>query len=224
MKQQSKNPRNISSKNGTDTPADNSQDRKAYDDFITEANKNISQNSSNLDNNLLKLASLFLAGSLTIITSMKELYYSCTTITLLISGWFFLIFSIISVLYSIHHSNSSHEKAADLVDRLYNHQDESARSELEKINNKNDRFNRLSTILFVIGIILFTLFVSITIIQGSIMNDKPTETKPKTAAFHSSKLLGEGQKIPIVKKSVKNTDSSESKEKTNNGKDKKNEQ
>lgn len=152
-------------KNNEESPSSVSldQNRLLYENYIKEANEAIAQNSNNLDNNLLKLSSLFLGGSLTIFTTKNNLATDKCSIYLLYISWVFMIATIVLVFISMHYSTRKLKKASVLADDLYNKNDRSASQEIQNLWNKIEYFNVLNTISFVLSLIFLSLFIILTI-------------------------------------------------------------
>lgn len=160
-------------------------DKEGYLRFIEDTNKREMSNSESYDKSLLTLSSVILGLSLTFTENVVPLAQA-KNIYLLVAAWGLLSLTIVMVMSSFIYSMNAFKELKLGAKRFFLENDQSANQLSEIISNNIRRLNVASGVLFIVGVLLFTAFVSVNVIgKNNMANNFETEKKSQPASTYA---------------------------------------
>ena len=160
-------------------------------------------NSEAQDKAILMLSSSGLAISISIIRFVIELDEATNT-WLLYWAWTFFAAAVISTILSYLIGQKAIDKWIDYSEKYYIEDDDDYEDLIPFWSKVNDKINFLSSIFFMLGVLLFVIFTSINLTNEKITVIKDSDCK-NTTVTESKKCLLKGLTIMDKDKSKKNT-------------------
>lgn len=171
-----------------------SENQRIYERMRDELIISQRSNSDNFDKAILSLSSAALGLTLTFISNLIDLSNAQFLIILYLS-WFFFILAIISTLISFLVSQKGFSIQLDMAEKIYLDDEKVDDKKINFISRWVNGLNIFSAIIFILALILLTLFSITNISKGAVKMNKPKQTKPV--------ILAEGKPVNKLQKVVK---------------------